>query len=201
MTSLATSGVSRAMVRAGVSMLTGGPAPDIPPFISAALPLLRSFIVTSDCGAVGAVMFDHKYTNTTSATVKAVLQAGMDSNCDYFLLYNVNGSLNDHSISMTDVDTTLSHLFGVQFRLGRFDPPESQPFLKYDAKTMIGSPAHQELALFAAKKSVVLLKNLVVERHLKVGVFLSLPGPLSLSVPYHCLPLACVPLLSPEPSS
>ena len=48
------------------------------PLSTSSAPFFVSFIVTSDCGAVGAVMFDHKYTNTSQATAAAVLSAGLD---------------------------------------------------------------------------------------------------------------------------
>ena len=37
--------------------------------------------ITSDCGAVGNVQNQHRYTPNASATVKAVFAAGMDTDC------------------------------------------------------------------------------------------------------------------------
>lgn len=45
-----------------------------------------------------------------------------------------------------------------QFRLGLFDPPSLNPYSKLPA-TAVNSPAHQQLALEAARQGMVLLKN------------------------------------------
>ena len=46
----------------------------------------------------------------------------------------------------------------VRFRLGEFDPPEMVPYKKL-GKQEIDSPAHRQLALRAARESIVLLRN------------------------------------------
>lgn len=56
------------------------------------------------------------------------------------------------------VDTALTHLFMVQFRLGFADPPSMVPWAKYGAE-VVNTPEHQALAKYAADSSLVLLKN------------------------------------------
>ncbi len=46
----------------------------------------------------------------------------------------------------------------LQFRLGMFDPPSMQPYLNISIAE-VNSPAHQQLALDAARQGMVLLKN------------------------------------------
>ncbi len=46
----------------------------------------------------------------------------------------------------------------LQFRLGLFDPLGLQPYLNLSSAN-ISSPAHQQLALDAARQGMVLLKN------------------------------------------
>jgi beta-glucosidase len=52
----------------------------------------------------------------------------------------------------------VERLFSARFRLGMFDPPERVPYaqIPYSAND---SPKHRELALQAARESIVLLKN------------------------------------------
>src|SRR5205807_1286835 len=61
-------------------------------------------------------------------------------------------------LSNTDVDRAVKRLFEARFRLGMFDPAERVPWSKL---TMADNdtPAHRQLALEAARKSIVLLKN------------------------------------------
>lgn len=49
-------------------------------------------------------------------------------------------------------------LASLQFRLGMFDLPTNQPYTKIPP-TEVNSPAHQQLALTAAREGMVLLKN------------------------------------------
>lgn len=49
-------------------------------------------------------------------------------------------------------------LFYTRMRLGEFDPPENNPFASLDS-SVAESPEHQALAVEAAVKSFVLLKN------------------------------------------
>ena len=44
-------------------------------------------------------------------------------------------------------------------KLGVYDPPQRLPWAGYTYETIVNSPKHQQLALEAARKSIVLLKN------------------------------------------
>ena len=61
-------------------------------------------------------------------------------------------------IAETEIDTAVKRLFTARFKLGEFDPPERVPYAKIPY-SVNDSPAHRELALEAARKSIVLLKN------------------------------------------
>jgi len=67
-------------------------------------------------------------------------------------------AVKDGLISEAEIDTSVKRLMTARFRLGMFDPPEMVryaqiPFSEND------SLAHRELALQAARESIVLLKN------------------------------------------
>jgi len=68
-------------------------------------------MVVSDAGAVNGIMVDHKYTNTTSATVQAALRGGTDLNLGSFYSDNLQGALNDGAVTMADVDLALTRVF------------------------------------------------------------------------------------------
>ena len=70
----------------------------------------------------------------------------------------LNASLNDGSLPESAVDTALTHLFSVQFRLGMYDPAANQPYTQLTTSA-INTPDHQQLALDAARQGMVLLKN------------------------------------------
>ena len=114
--------------------------------------------ITSDCGAVGNVQNQHKYTNNTLETVTAVLTAGMDTDCGgYMNSKAMTPLLADPKVSGL-VTTALTNLFKVQFRLGFANPAGDLPWNKIGSES-VNTPAHQALAKEAADQSLVLLKN------------------------------------------
>ena len=59
----------------------------------------------------------------------------------------------------SDLDRALRRLFRAQMKLGVYDPPQRLPWAGYTYETVVDSPKHQQLALEAARESIVLLKN------------------------------------------
>ena len=107
------------------------------------------------------VQFNHHFTNTTGATVKAVLQAGMDVSCGFYMHDYLPPALKNGDIGMADVDRALTHLMGVKFRLGTFDQElgaAGNPYTTIPGSA-INSTAHQNLARSAAEQGLVLLEN------------------------------------------
>ena len=108
--------------------------------------------------SVTGVQNSHHYTKTAKDTITAVLTAGMDTDCGGFMgTKTLLPLLDDPNIAKL-VDTALTHLFMVQFRLGFADPPSMVPWAKYGAE-VVNTPEHQALAKYAADSSIVLLKN------------------------------------------
>jgi beta-glucosidase len=113
--------------------------------------------VVSDCGAVGDIWRSHKSQPDALHGVAASLTAGTDLACgtEYAsLLPAVRAGLLPESA----IDTAVRRLFTARFRLGMFDPPSLVKYARIP-NSVNDSPAHRELALEAARKSVVLLKN------------------------------------------
>ncbi len=125
--------------------------------------------VVSDCGAVGDIWQGHKAAKTPVEGVAMAVKAGTDLDCGLEYL-NVAPAVRQGLLAEKDVDTAVRRLLTARFKLGMFDPPEMVKWaqIPYSANE---SPAHQELALETARKSVVLLKNeggvLPLDRHLK----------------------------------
>jgi beta-glucosidase len=113
--------------------------------------------VVSDCGAIDDIYLRHKYLKTEAEASALAVKAGTDLTCgsEYKSLIK---AVKDGLISEAEIDISVKRLMTARFRLGMFDPPElvryaQIPFSEND------SPAHRELALQAARESMVLLKN------------------------------------------
>merc|ERR1712137_1064968 len=115
--------------------------------------------ITSDCGAVNDVFAKHQYETDADKVSKLVLEAGMDSDCGGFLGGHMQSSINAGVTTKADYDAALTNMFRVRMRLGHFDPAASQPYMQYGVDR-INTPAHQQLALEAARQGIVLLKSL-----------------------------------------
>lgn len=113
--------------------------------------------VVSDCGAIHDIYAQHQVVATPEEAAALAVKAGCDLECGgiyYALLDAVKKGL----ISEESIDQALRRLFTARFRLGMFDPPEQVPYtcIPYE---VVASPQHRELALQAARESIVLLKN------------------------------------------
>eukprot|EP00163_Fabomonas_tropica_P007219 TRINITY_DN16905_c0_g1_i1.p1 TRINITY_DN16905_c0_g1~~TRINITY_DN16905_c0_g1_i1.p1 ORF type:complete len:740 (-),score=162.35 TRINITY_DN16905_c0_g1_i1:31-1968(-) len=114
--------------------------------------------VVSDCGAIDNIQNTHNYTNTTSATIKAALEGGCDLDCGNYYTNNTAAAVQDGSVAESVVDTALTRLFQARMELGMFDPRAGQPYAQLGASD-VNTAAAQELALQAARESVVVLQN------------------------------------------
>jgi len=114
--------------------------------------------ITGDCGAVKWIMQAHNYTNTTQDTCAVALNAGVDMDCGTFLISYLTDALGNKTLTEADLDDHLTNLFTVQMRLGYYDPPNMQPYRQI-SHSAINTQDAQQLALRAARESIVLLKN------------------------------------------
>ena len=113
--------------------------------------------VVSDCGAISDIYLQHKFAPTAEQGVSMAVKAGTDLDCgiEYrSLLPAVRQGL----IAESEIDRAVRRLLLARFRLGMFDPPAMVRYAQIPY-TENDSPAHRELALEAARKSIVLLKN------------------------------------------
>ena len=113
--------------------------------------------VVSDCGAIDDIYKRHNFVKTAEEASALAVKRGTDLECgdSYKALVN---AVKQGLISETEIDRALKRLFAARFRLGMFDPPELVPYSKIPFSAN-DSPAHRQLALAAARESIVLLKN------------------------------------------
>ncbi|HEU4795528.1 MAG TPA: glycoside hydrolase family 3 C-terminal domain-containing protein [Pyrinomonadaceae bacterium] len=113
--------------------------------------------VVSDCGAIDDIYKRHNFVKTAEEASALAVKRGTDLECgdSYKALVN---AVKQGLISETEIDRALKRLFTARFRLGMFDPPELVPYSKIPFSAN-DSPAHRQLALAAARESIVLLKN------------------------------------------
>lgn len=62
-------------------------------------------------------------------------------------------------LTAQDLRDSIAPLFYTRLRLGEFDPPDLNPYVKLNVDQVVESPEHQAIALKAALKSFVLVKN------------------------------------------
>ena len=123
--------------------------------------------VVSDCGAVIDIHESHKARKTAAEGAAMALLAGTDLECgagswapgspDSFPA--LGDAVGLGLVKESDLDQALRRLFRAQMKLGVYDPPQRLPWAGYTYETIVNSPKHQQLALEAARKSIVLLKN------------------------------------------
>ena len=113
--------------------------------------------VVSDCGAIGDIFQGHKVAATREEAAARAGKAGTDLDCgaEYSALLP---AVQQKLITEAEIDTSLRRLLTARFRLGMFDPPEKVPYAQIPY-SVNDSPEHRTLALEAARKSIVLLKN------------------------------------------
>ncbi|WP_078031596.1 glycoside hydrolase family 3 C-terminal domain-containing protein [Massilia sp. KIM] len=140
--------------------------------------------VVSDCDAVTDISEHHKYAPDPASAVAVALKAGTDNECSTKTLgepqdlgARYREALQRGLIGPEDIDRALVRLFSARYRNGDLAGLPGR-----DGKPVpvsaINTPAHQALALEAATKSMVLLKNDGV-LPLKPGLKLAVIGPLA----------------------
>lgn len=113
--------------------------------------------VVSDCGAVEDFHEHHKITSTPEESAALAVREGCDLNCG--CVYNrLLEALAQELVSEAEIDRCLVRLLCARIRLGMFDPPERVAYAQIPYE-VVDCEEHRALALEAARKSIVLLKN------------------------------------------
>src|SRR6476646_425675 len=113
--------------------------------------------VVSDCGAIDDISQRHQFVKTAEDASALAVKRGTDIECgDAYRA--LTRAVKQGLISEAEIDRALKRLFEARFRLGMFDPPEMVPYAKIPFSAN-DSKEHRQLALEAARESIVLLKN------------------------------------------
>lgn len=113
--------------------------------------------IVSDCGAIYDIYHGHHYKPNAAEASALAVKAGTDLTCgtEYRAL---PAAVKQGLITEAEIDAALKRLFTARFKLGMFDPPERVPFSSIPF-SVVDSAEHRVVALEAARKSIVLLKN------------------------------------------
>lgn len=123
--------------------------------------------VVSDCWAIPNIYKDHKIVETAAEAAALAINAGCDLFCNMFYANPrrkkrywqwMKDAIEMGLLTEETIDKSVKRLFTARFKLGMFDPPEvvkyqQIPFEVNDCEE------HRQLALKAARESIVLLKN------------------------------------------
>lgn len=114
--------------------------------------------VVSDLGGVNTMVQGHmKGKMTFEDAVVQSLNAGCDFSDKEFSTY-IPAAVRQGLVPEARLNDAVFRVLRDRFRLGEFDAPELVPFSRISTN-VICSPAHRQLALRAARESVVLLAN------------------------------------------
>ena len=113
--------------------------------------------VVSDCGAIKDIYENHKIAYSESNAAAIGLTSGCDLNCGQYYKH-LNDAYAEGQVSEEYIDRALRRLLLARFKLGMFDPDDKVPYTSIP-QSVVNSKEHQELALQAARESIVLLKN------------------------------------------
>ena len=114
--------------------------------------------VVSDLGGIGTMVNGHQ---RGQGSLEDAVARAMNAGCDFsdreFATY-APAAVRDGLLPEARLDDAVTRLLRVRFRLGEFDPPARVPYSRI-SPSVIGSPAHRQLALQTAQEAIVLLTN------------------------------------------
>jgi len=114
-------------------------------------------LVTSDYFAIEQLVSRHHVAETKADAARQALDAGVDLELpDPDAFPALIGEVQSGRITEAQVDRAVERVLRAKFLAGLFDHPYVDPD---EAERVSNTPAHQALALEAARKAIVLLKN------------------------------------------
>lgn len=115
-------------------------------------------IICTDGGGLNQLVTEHKRYKEVEAAAADTVKAGINQYLDKHDKA-VRTALRKGLLKEEEVDEALRGVFRVMIRLGMLDPASRVPYRKVAKEEPWHSKEHEALALAAAQKSVVLLKN------------------------------------------
>ncbi|MHA1844200.1 MAG: glycoside hydrolase family 3 C-terminal domain-containing protein [Promethearchaeota archaeon] len=123
--------------------------------------------VVSDCGAIEDIFQFHKVVETPEEAAAMAINAGCELFCCVGIFTKkkkrirwnwIQNAVEKGLLPEEIITKSVKRLFRARFKLGMFDPPEIVKYAKIPSE-VIDCEKHRSLALKAARKSIVLLKN------------------------------------------
>jgi beta-glucosidase len=117
-------------------------------------------IICTDAGAMRNLVRSHKYYPDFETAAAESVKAGIGQFLDDYR-EPIRGALKRGLLTEADIDRALRGNFRVMIRLGLLDPPSRVSYSSIGKESVDPwtTEKHKALALFAAQKSIVLLKN------------------------------------------
>ena len=113
-------------------------------------------IVLSDYHATPNLIEEHFVAADSVIAGTMAIKAGVDMELtDDFMYQGLPAALEKGLIKTDDIDKAVLHVLRLKFNMGLFD----HPYYDEGKADLVGSDKHREVALEAARQSVVLLKN------------------------------------------
>ena len=114
--------------------------------------------VVSDYNSVTGILHKHCVAETEEETAKLAIEAGLDVEFPRVAIYGepLLRAVKKGMISEDTIDEAVRRVLRAKFLIGLFDNPFTNP---EEAEKVCGCKEHSELALQAARKAIVLLKN------------------------------------------
>lgn len=116
-----------------------------------------SGFVVSDCDGIVDIYQHHKQVKTPAEAAALAVKSGTDLECGKVYL-NLKEAVEKNLITEAEIDVSVKRLFKARYKLGMFDDPKMVPYANIPY-SVVDSKEHRALALEAAQKSMVLLKN------------------------------------------
>ena len=113
--------------------------------------------IVSDCGAIDDIYLRHKVVETAPEAAALGVRTGTDLDCGR-VYPNLVDAVKQGLISEAQIDTSVTRLFLARFKLGMFDSPDHVKWARIPF-SVLDQASHRQLALQAARESMVLLKN------------------------------------------
>ncbi len=113
--------------------------------------------IVSDCEAITDIYAFHKIVATPEEAAALAVKSGTDLECGKVYLH-LKEAVAKKLITETEIDQAVKRIFTARFKLGMFDPAEKVKYAQ-TPYSVVDSKEHRALALEAARRSIVLLKN------------------------------------------
>jgi beta-glucosidase len=114
--------------------------------------------VVSDCDAVEDITKTHKFVPTLEEAAALAVNAGCDINCGTTYQNHLAMAVDQMLLSESAIDQSVIRSLTGRVLLGNLDPPDQNPYNNIPI-SCLESESHRELALEAARQSIVLFRN------------------------------------------